>query len=73
MGAKVNKTELLKQISETTDEALLQQIQDLLSYGKEKDFWDDLTDQQKKDVDTGITQAKSGDTQDFYTVLKDLL
>lgn len=73
MGAKVNKTELLKQISETTDEALLQQIQDLLSYGKEKDFWDDLTDQQKQDVDTGITQAKAGDTQDFYTVLKDLL
>lgn len=73
MKEKVNKKDLLRRIAETTDEETLMQIQELLTYSQEKDFWDELTPEQQQLVDTGIKQSKTGQTQDFYAVLKKLL
>jgi len=68
MDIKALKIELVKQILESESKELLDKIYAALKR-EEKDFWMDLSDDQKKEVEIGRRQVKNGETEDWESVL----
>lgn len=70
----MDKEAILKRISETDDDELLNQIEQLLDFAKEEhDFWSELTEPQKKDIQAGINDLDAGRSKKFEEVLRRLL
>lgn len=55
------KAELIKKILSTSDEDLLKSISSILKNEK-TDFWDELTENQKKEIEVGLEQSERGET-----------
>jgi len=57
------KNELIKHINETDDEVILSKVQAYLSTlkGNQVDWWDMISDQEKKAIDIGLEQLKNGE------------
>ncbi|MCT4561487.1 MAG: hypothetical protein N4A41_08925 [Crocinitomicaceae bacterium] len=64
-----SKIELAKMILSIESEAIIEKIMNLLR-SEEIDFWDELTDEQKADIELGIQQADQGLTIPLEDVLK---
>lgn len=63
------KLELVQQILELESKELVSKL--LLTLKKEdKDFWSDLSDEQKLEVDLGLKQIRNGETVDWDTFLR---
>jgi len=69
MDTKTLKIELTRLILETEDPDLLNRI--LKDLKKEKtDFWLDLSDDQKAEVEISREQIKKGETEDWDSIIK---
>lgn len=69
MDTKALKIELTRLILETDNPDLLIRI--LKDLKKEKtDFWLDLTDDQKAEVEISRNQVKNGETEDWESIIK---
>ncbi|REG88642.1 hypothetical protein [Algoriphagus antarcticus] len=55
------KSELIKKIISVSDEVLLRKISAILK-DEESDFWNELTENQKKEIEVGLAQAERGET-----------
>lgn len=64
-----SKIELAKMILSIESEAIIEKIMNLLR-SEDIDFWDELTDEQKADIELGIQQADQGLTIPLEDVLK---
>lgn len=64
MNLQALKKDILHRIIETENEDTLLKISHVLNVGK-KDFWDDLTENQRKEVEIGLKQIESGETEDW--------
>lgn len=63
MDIQSEKIELVKQILNTDDKALLQAVQSVLTnYSDDSDFWDDLTQQTQQEITEAMEQADTGRT-----------
>ncbi|MCP4456903.1 MAG: hypothetical protein GY816_02580 [Cytophagales bacterium] len=65
---EATKLELTKQIMKVEDASLLEKVKALLS--TENEFWDNLTEQQQKEIQLGIKQLDSGQGIPFDEFLK---
>ena len=72
MDIQALKIELVKQILESESKELLDQIYSTLKR-EEKDFWIELTDDQKEEVEIGRRQVSNGETEDWETLRERLL
>ena len=72
MDIRALKIELVKQVLESESKELLNQIYSALK-NDEKDFWDELTDDQKEEVEIGKRQVSNGETEDWENVRERLL
>lgn len=63
------KSELIKKIISISDEDLLIRISSILKDEK-GDFWNDLTENQKKEIEIGLTQAERGETVSWEDFLR---
>jgi hypothetical protein len=68
MDVRAEKLWLIDQISKITDERLLQALKSLLEFtsqqqpvSKAKDFWDDLSEAQKRRIELSIKQLDEGE------------
>ncbi len=69
MDTKTLKIELTRLILETENPDLLNRI--LKDLKKEKsDFWLDLSDDQKTEVEISRKQVKNGETEDWDSIIK---
>ena len=59
MNIHETKLELVKIILNTKEEALLEQVKEILS--PEGDWWDKLNAQEKAAIDEGLAQANRGE------------
>lgn len=64
-----SKIELVKMVLSIESEAIIEKIMNLLR-SEESDFWDELTEEQKADIELGIQQADQGLTIPLEDVLK---
>lgn len=54
------KLELIQWLSTIEDLEFLEKISDLISHERKKDWWNELSDAEKKSIEKGIAQAESG-------------
>ncbi len=66
-----SKIELAKMVLSIESEAIIEKLINLLR-SEEIDFWDELTDEQKADIELGVQQADQGLTIPLEDVLKKL-
>ena len=52
MDIQLKKLELIKMLADTEDPAIIQSIQKIFTK-KKKDWWEDLTDAQKEEIEEG--------------------
>jgi hypothetical protein len=74
MSTSEIKIELFRQIDQL-DETSLKKIYSYLVRNfktKTTDFWDDLTDEQKADINAGLSDLKKGKKKNFHDVIDSL-
>jgi hypothetical protein len=69
MDLKASKIELIKSILSIESEELIDKIKDVLTTGN-KDFWLELTDGQRAEIELGLKQMENGETESWEDVLK---
>lgn len=69
MDIQLKKLELIKKIAETEDLAIIQSIQKIFTK-KNKDWWDDLTDEQKEDLELSMQEFERGEVVSYESILK---
>lgn len=68
MNIHLEKSELLKLLSETNDESIIASIRKIFSAEK-KDWWDELTEEQKFEIEEGDRQIERGE----FVLYEDLM
>jgi hypothetical protein len=71
MNIQALKIELVKRILNTESEELLNRLYSTLKV-ESKDFWLELTDAQRREVEIGLEQIQSGKTIDLEDFLKEV-
>jgi hypothetical protein len=71
MDIQTLKIELVKQILELDSKESLDKVYAILKR-EEKDFWLELTDDQKIEIEIGRSQIKNSETEEWQTVLERL-
>ena len=72
MDIQLEKLELIKKLAETNDFAVIESIKKIFQKEK-KDWWDELSDEQRADIELGERDFENGDfvtSEDFFSVLK---
>jgi hypothetical protein len=71
MNIEAEKISLVKLLLDTEDINVLNQVKKILSKENEKgDFWDELSDAQKEEINLGIKQLDAGEGIPYEEVLK---
>lgn len=60
MNIELEKSELMKLLSETNDESIIASIKKIFTTEK-KDFWDELTEEQKFEIEESERQIDRGE------------
>ena len=69
------KNYLVKQIIDIEDESLLEKVKFYVSSlvkGKDVDFWDELSDEDKADIDAGLQDIEEGRTFPHEEVMMEI-
>jgi hypothetical protein len=69
MNLQAEKLNILQTIMNTNDEGLIMDVKAFLS-GRKADWFDELSDEQKKDVLEGLAEADRGETVPHSEVVK---
>lgn len=69
MNIQSLKIELVKRILELESEEVLSSLFQTLKK-EDKDFWLELSEEQKEEVEIGLRQIENGETEDFDDFLK---
>jgi predicted transcriptional regulator len=64
MDIQLEKIELMKKLLETNDETIIKSIKNIFS-AKKKDWWDELSKEQKEEIEIGEKQIAKGEFVDF--------
>jgi len=68
MDIQLEKQELMKRLSETNDPSIIESIKKIFQKEK-KDWWEDLSDEQKADIEEGIADADAGRIVSYESVM----
>ncbi|WP_428230378.1 hypothetical protein [Flavobacterium sp.] len=69
MDIQLGKREAINMIEETNDPSIIEAVIKLLTK-KKKDWWDDLTDEQKENVAQSELEFERGEFTSFEDVMK---
>ncbi len=69
MNIQLEKLELIKMLTEIENPAIIKSIKKILTKEK-KDWWDDLTDAQKEDIEEGERQIERGEFVLYEDMMK---
>ena len=72
MDIRLEKLELMKMLMETENPSVLKAIRKIFQK-EEKDWWDDLTEEQKEFLEESLKQADNGEVHDFNAFLEPYL
>ncbi|SHG06929.1 hypothetical protein [Flavobacterium johnsoniae] len=69
MDIQLEKREAMEMLKETNDPSIIMAVAKLLRKNK-KDWWDDLTDQQKEDIAQSELEFEKGEFTSYDEVMK---
>ncbi|WP_396154204.1 hypothetical protein [Flavobacterium sp.] len=64
MDIQLEKKELIKLLQETQNPSIIKSIQKIFQK-EQKDWWDELSDEQKDILEISLKQADNGEVHDF--------
>ncbi|WP_366185197.1 hypothetical protein [Flavobacterium ovatum] len=64
MDIQLEKLEIIKQLLETNDETIIESIKKVFKREK-KDFWEELNENQKEEIQFSLQEAEEGKYSDF--------
>lgn len=69
MNIQAEKLELVRMILDTDNPGLLTAIKRIFLHSEKKDFWMELSEEQKKEIQLGIEDIDNGNIVDFEDVI----
>ena len=72
MDIEIEKLELMKLLEATNDVTIIASIKKIFNASK-KDFWDELTDAQKLDINESLKEYENGEFVSFDDFIKPYL
>ncbi|WP_281238680.1 hypothetical protein [Flavobacterium praedii] len=69
MDIQFEKSELMKKLEETNDLSIIEAIKNIFQSEK-KDFWNELTQEQRDEIEEGNRQIERGEFVDFEEFIK---
>ena len=69
MDIALEKLELIKLLEATNDATIIASIKKIFNASK-KDFWEELTEAQKLDIEEGERQIERGEFVEYETMMK---
>lgn len=69
MDIELEKLELIKLLEATNDVTIIASIKKIFNASK-KDFWEELTEAQKLDIEEGERQIERGEFVEYETMMK---
>jgi len=69
MDIQARKLQVMKLILETENANMLESIRKLLTKDAGEDFWNSLTNEQKHEIELGISEVENGDTVDYEIIM----
>jgi predicted transcriptional regulator len=69
MDIELEKMELIKLLEATNDATIIASIKKIFNASK-KDFWEELTEAQKLDIEEGERQIERGEFVEYETMMK---
>ncbi|TDW49846.1 hypothetical protein EV144_102271 [Flavobacterium sp. 270] len=69
MDIQLDREEAMKMLQETDDHSLIMKVKKMLEK-KKKDWWDDLTEQQKADITQSELEFERGEVISYEDVMK---
>ena len=69
MDIELEKLELIKLLEATNDATIIASIKKIFNASK-KDFWEELTEAQKLDIEEGERQIERGEFVEYETMMK---
>jgi len=69
MNLHLQKLELIKKLAETEDVSVVKAIQKIFNR-KKKDFWEELTPEQREEIEEGEREIERGEYVTFESILK---
>ena len=69
MDIELEKLELIKLLEATNDATIIASIKKIFNASK-KDFWEELTEAQKLDIEEGERQIERGEFVEYETIMK---
>ncbi|MFW5663859.1 MAG: hypothetical protein ACOC2E_05970 [Bacteroidota bacterium] len=69
MNIQARKLQVMKMILETENAQVLESIRKLLANDVGSDFWNTLTNEQKHEIEQGISEIENGETVDYENIM----
>jgi len=70
MNIQNEKIELMKLILETENPKILESIKTLFTKESTSDFWNSLSEEQREEIDLGISEIEKGETVDYESMMR---
>lgn len=72
MNIQSKKLELVQLILNTEKPAILEKIEDILKKGKASDWWDEISEGERKSIERGISEADNGELIPHKEVMRQM-
>lgn len=69
MDIQAVKLELMQKLLNTEEEQVLGKVKEILDQQSEKDWWDELSLEEKQEIEEGLAQADNGELIPHETVM----
>ena len=70
MNIQTQKISLAKMILETYNPTILESVKNIFLKAKQQDFWETMPEEQKLEIEKGLSQIVSEDTVDYESVMR---
>lgn len=70
MNIESEKLKILKLVLETESPQILESIKNLFAKENQGDFWNSLTNEQKREIEQGISEVENGEVVDYEAVMQ---
>lgn len=70
MNIQAQKINLAKMILETDNPIILESVKDIFVKAKQQDFWETMPEEQKLEIERGLSEIVSENTVEYERVMK---
>lgn len=70
MNIETTKLELMKLLLNTQKESVLEKIKDIFQRESSQDWWEELNEEEHKEIEFGLREAENGEVKSHQDVMK---